>query len=179
MTDSKGHILAQYNDISKSKFTFVTENYDTFEICFITKMPLRKWILFFFIMISRFFAINFTSQYVICGCYNRNEVKANVKISDYFFISGQATNRTSKCEWIRNEKSIVSSFLLSCRRDRAGTVKWRTSMSLLVSVVALKSVFLVTWIQSASYQAFLTVFSEFHSFLHINNFYVTMYSHLN
>ncbi|XP_011496228.1 PREDICTED: transmembrane emp24 domain-containing protein bai [Ceratosolen solmsi marchali] len=41
-TDSKGHILAQKNDVQQgklSKFSFVTETYDTFEICFISHVP--------------------------------------------------------------------------------------------------------------------------------------------
>lgn len=37
--DSKGHILSQKEDISRGKFSFVTENYDTFEICFISRVP--------------------------------------------------------------------------------------------------------------------------------------------
>ncbi|XP_069681944.1 transmembrane emp24 domain-containing protein bai [Periplaneta americana] len=37
--DSKGHILSQKEDISKGKFSFVTENYDSFEICFISRVP--------------------------------------------------------------------------------------------------------------------------------------------
>lgn len=37
--DSKGHILAQKDNIHKGKFTFVTETYDTFEVCFISKVP--------------------------------------------------------------------------------------------------------------------------------------------
>lgn len=37
--DSKGHILAQKDGITKGKFTFVTETYDTFEVCFISKVP--------------------------------------------------------------------------------------------------------------------------------------------
>ncbi|CAH2094279.1 unnamed protein product [Euphydryas editha] len=37
--DSKGHILAQKDNINKGKFTFVTETYDTFEVCFISKVP--------------------------------------------------------------------------------------------------------------------------------------------
>ncbi|XP_046971170.1 transmembrane emp24 domain-containing protein bai [Vanessa cardui] len=37
--DSKGHILAQKDSITKGKFTFVTETYDTFEVCFISKVP--------------------------------------------------------------------------------------------------------------------------------------------
>ncbi|XP_041969021.1 transmembrane emp24 domain-containing protein bai isoform X2 [Aricia agestis] len=40
--DSKGHILAQKDDISKGKFTFVTETYDTFEVCFISKVPQER-----------------------------------------------------------------------------------------------------------------------------------------
>lgn len=37
--DSKGHILSQRDSITKGKFTFVTETYDTFEVCFISKVP--------------------------------------------------------------------------------------------------------------------------------------------
>ncbi|XP_061721643.1 transmembrane emp24 domain-containing protein bai [Cydia pomonella] len=37
--DSKGHILSQKDTITKGKFTFVTETYDTFEVCFISKVP--------------------------------------------------------------------------------------------------------------------------------------------
>ncbi|RZC34134.1 transmembrane emp24 domain-containing protein bai [Asbolus verrucosus] len=37
--DSKGHILAQRDDITKGKFSFNTENYDTYEICFISRAP--------------------------------------------------------------------------------------------------------------------------------------------
>lgn len=32
--DSKGHILSKKEDISKGKFSFATETFDTFEICF-------------------------------------------------------------------------------------------------------------------------------------------------
>uniref|UniRef100_A0A2S2PHT4 Transmembrane emp24 domain-containing protein bai n=1 Tax=Schizaphis graminum TaxID=13262 RepID=A0A2S2PHT4_SCHGA len=35
--DSKNHILSQKEDISSGKFTFSVENYDIFEICFISK----------------------------------------------------------------------------------------------------------------------------------------------
>ncbi|XP_044730196.1 transmembrane emp24 domain-containing protein bai [Chrysoperla carnea] len=37
--DSKGHILSQKEDISKGKFTFSTENFEKFEICFISRVP--------------------------------------------------------------------------------------------------------------------------------------------
>lgn len=43
--DSKGHILAQKDDVQQgkmSKFSFVTETYDTFEICFTSHVPQRK-----------------------------------------------------------------------------------------------------------------------------------------
>ncbi|GBP51065.1 Transmembrane emp24 domain-containing protein bai [Eumeta japonica] len=36
--DSKGHILSQKDNVNKGKFTFITENYDTFEVCFISKI---------------------------------------------------------------------------------------------------------------------------------------------
>ncbi|XP_058824855.1 transmembrane emp24 domain-containing protein bai [Topomyia yanbarensis] len=37
--DSKGHIMSQKEDISKGKFSFTSEMYDTFEICFISNVP--------------------------------------------------------------------------------------------------------------------------------------------
>lgn len=37
--DSKGHIMSQKEDISRGKFTFTSEMYDTFEICFISHVP--------------------------------------------------------------------------------------------------------------------------------------------
>ncbi|KAF4521823.1 hypothetical protein B566_EDAN012480 [Ephemera danica] len=37
--DSKGHILSQKEDISRGKFSFVTETYDAFEICFVSRVP--------------------------------------------------------------------------------------------------------------------------------------------
>jgi len=40
--DSKGHILSQKEDIPHKKllkFSFVTETYDTFEICFMSRVP--------------------------------------------------------------------------------------------------------------------------------------------
>ncbi|CAG9765689.1 unnamed protein product [Ceutorhynchus assimilis] len=39
VTDSKGHILAQRQDVSKGKFSFNTETYDMYEICFISHVP--------------------------------------------------------------------------------------------------------------------------------------------
>ncbi|XP_065168849.1 transmembrane emp24 domain-containing protein bai [Atheta coriaria] len=40
--DSKGHVLAQKDDIVKGKFSFVTETYDSYEICFISRVPERQ-----------------------------------------------------------------------------------------------------------------------------------------
>lgn len=37
--DSQGHILSQKEDISKGKFSFVTETYDTYEVCFASFVP--------------------------------------------------------------------------------------------------------------------------------------------
>lgn len=37
--DSKGHIMSQKEDISKGKFSFSSEMYDTFEICVISQVP--------------------------------------------------------------------------------------------------------------------------------------------
>ncbi|KAL1512490.1 hypothetical protein ABEB36_002074 [Hypothenemus hampei] len=39
VTDSKGHILARHEDISKGKLSFNTETYDMYEICFISRVP--------------------------------------------------------------------------------------------------------------------------------------------
>ncbi|CAH0550204.1 unnamed protein product [Brassicogethes aeneus] len=39
VTDSKGHILAKRQDVSKGKFSFNTESYDTYEICFVSHVP--------------------------------------------------------------------------------------------------------------------------------------------
>lgn len=45
VTDSKGHILAQNQDIGKGKFTFVTEVYDMFEVCFTSRVPPRMYFM--------------------------------------------------------------------------------------------------------------------------------------
>ncbi|XP_030037929.1 transmembrane emp24 domain-containing protein bai isoform X1 [Manduca sexta] len=37
--DSKGHILSQKDSITKGKFSFVTDTYDNFEVCFISRVP--------------------------------------------------------------------------------------------------------------------------------------------
>lgn len=37
--DSKGHILSQREHITKGKFSLTLEIYDTYEICFISKVP--------------------------------------------------------------------------------------------------------------------------------------------
>ncbi|KAH8251631.1 hypothetical protein KR038_003097 [Drosophila bunnanda] len=40
--DTKGHILSQQERISKGKFTFMSEVYDAYEICFISKVPAHQ-----------------------------------------------------------------------------------------------------------------------------------------
>ncbi|XP_034665911.1 transmembrane emp24 domain-containing protein bai isoform X1 [Drosophila subobscura] len=37
--DTKGHILSQKEHITKGKFSFMSEVYDAYEICFISKVP--------------------------------------------------------------------------------------------------------------------------------------------
>ncbi|CAD6995391.1 transmembrane emp24 domain-containing protein bai [Ceratitis capitata] len=37
--DTKGHILSKGEHITKGKFTFMSEVYETYEICFISKVP--------------------------------------------------------------------------------------------------------------------------------------------
>lgn len=59
--DSKGHVLSQHEDVSKGKFSFVTETFDTFEICFVSRVPARKSI-FFLKLPSRFFKLIFLDQ---------------------------------------------------------------------------------------------------------------------
>uniref|UniRef100_A0A1W7RAK4 Transmembrane emp24 domain-containing protein bai n=1 Tax=Hadrurus spadix TaxID=141984 RepID=A0A1W7RAK4_9SCOR len=39
VTDTKGHTLVSRDNIDKGKFAFTTDDYDVFEICFISKMP--------------------------------------------------------------------------------------------------------------------------------------------
>ncbi|CAG9854421.1 unnamed protein product [Phyllotreta striolata] len=39
VTDSKGHILAKQQGITKGKFSFNTESFDTYEICFVSQVP--------------------------------------------------------------------------------------------------------------------------------------------
>ncbi|XP_032821032.1 transmembrane emp24 domain-containing protein 10 [Petromyzon marinus] len=40
VTDSSGHILYSKEDASKGKFAFTTDDYDMFEICFESKLPM-------------------------------------------------------------------------------------------------------------------------------------------
>lgn len=39
VTDSKGHTLYTREDATEGKFAFTTDDYDTYEICFMTKVP--------------------------------------------------------------------------------------------------------------------------------------------
>jgi len=39
VTDTKGHTLVNREDVTKGKFAFTTDDYDVFEICFISRMP--------------------------------------------------------------------------------------------------------------------------------------------
>jgi len=40
--DSKGHILSQKEQINKGKFSFTSEFFESFEICFISRVPLHQ-----------------------------------------------------------------------------------------------------------------------------------------
>lgn len=42
VTDSKGHIFSQGKDITHGKFSFTTDTYETYEICFISKVPTHQ-----------------------------------------------------------------------------------------------------------------------------------------
>ena len=39
VTDSKGHTLYTREEAEEGKFAFTTDDYDTYEICFMTKVP--------------------------------------------------------------------------------------------------------------------------------------------
>ncbi|CAL1268653.1 unnamed protein product [Larinioides sclopetarius] len=39
VTDTKGHILVSRENVDKGKFAFVTDDYDVFEACFVSKAP--------------------------------------------------------------------------------------------------------------------------------------------
>ena len=41
--DIKGHILVNNEDKTKGKFAFTTDDYEVYEICFISKVPSSKW----------------------------------------------------------------------------------------------------------------------------------------
>lgn len=40
--DSQGHILNQKEDVTRGKFSFSSENFETYEICFISRVSPRK-----------------------------------------------------------------------------------------------------------------------------------------
>lgn len=40
VTDSRGHILFKKEDASKGRFAFTTEDYDMFEVCFLSREAL-------------------------------------------------------------------------------------------------------------------------------------------
>lgn len=44
MRDSKGQILNQKEDIGKGIFSTSTENFEKFEICFISRVPPSKFV---------------------------------------------------------------------------------------------------------------------------------------
>jgi len=99
VTDSKGHILAQNHDISKAKFSFVTENYDTFEICFTTKIPFQQ---------------SYVPQEITL------HVKRGVEAKNYELIGEAAKLKPMEVELKRLEDlstSIVQDFVLMRKRE--------------------------------------------------------------
>lgn len=40
--DTKGHILNQKEDVTRGKFSFSSEDVETYELCFISRVPPRK-----------------------------------------------------------------------------------------------------------------------------------------
>lgn len=40
--DQQGHILSQKDDVTRGKFSFSSENFETYEICFISRVSPRK-----------------------------------------------------------------------------------------------------------------------------------------
>lgn len=45
--DTKSHILSKKEDISKGKFSFTSEVFDVYELCFISKVPASELQLVF------------------------------------------------------------------------------------------------------------------------------------
>lgn len=43
VTDSNGHILSQKDEVTKGKFSFISERPDVFEICFVSMLNPRKF----------------------------------------------------------------------------------------------------------------------------------------
>ncbi|KAG8265263.1 transmembrane emp24 domain-containing protein bai [Homalodisca vitripennis] len=99
VTDSKGHILAQHHDVSKARFSFVTENYDTFEICFTTKVPIQQ---------------TYSPQEITLN------VKRGVEAKNYELIGEAAKLKPMEVELKRLEDlstSIVQDFVLMRKRE--------------------------------------------------------------
>lgn len=40
--DSQGHILSQKEDVTRGKFSFSSENFESYEVCFISRVSPRK-----------------------------------------------------------------------------------------------------------------------------------------
>lgn len=57
--DTKQHILSKKEDISRGKFSFTSEVFDVYELCFVSKVPARK-----FSLILKFF-LTFTNNLLI------------------------------------------------------------------------------------------------------------------
>ncbi|KAF9796369.1 hypothetical protein SFRURICE_001942 [Spodoptera frugiperda] len=97
--DSKDHILSQRESISKGKFTFVTETYDTFEVCFISKVaPERRGV----------------SQDVML------DIKIGIEAKNYEGIGEAAKLKPMELELKRLEdlsEAIVQDFTLMRKRE--------------------------------------------------------------
>lgn len=55
--DTKQHILSKKDDISRGKFSFTSEIFDVYELCFVSKVPNSKhifmdWNQFIFLKIN-------------------------------------------------------------------------------------------------------------------------------
>jgi hypothetical protein len=50
VTDIKGHTLVSHEDKSKGKFAFTTDDYEVYEICFVSKVPPSKHSTFKYIL---------------------------------------------------------------------------------------------------------------------------------
>ena len=62
VTDIKGHTLVSHEDKSKGKFAFTTDDYEVYEICFMSKVPPSMYNLVPSCYLSLFLKWHFSSR---------------------------------------------------------------------------------------------------------------------